>query len=64
LGALCVGIVVPYNDSKLLNILNTEGTSSGASSPYIIAMANLGVDGLPHLVNALLATSVFSAGNT
>ena len=27
-------------------------------------MQNLGVQGLPHLVNALLITSIFSAGNT
>ena len=27
-------------------------------------MQNLGVSGLPHLVNALLVTSIFSAGNT
>lgn len=27
-------------------------------------MQNLGVGGLPHLVNALLVTSIFSAGNT
>jgi amino acid transporter len=27
-------------------------------------MQNLGVHGLPHLVNALLVTSIFSAGNT
>jgi amino acid transporter len=30
----------------------------------VIAMQNLGVEGLPHLVNALLITSIFSAGNT
>lgn len=27
-------------------------------------MSNLGVEGLPHLVNALMITSIFSAGNT
>lgn len=27
-------------------------------------MANLGIGGLPHFVNALLVTSIFSAGNT
>jgi len=64
LGALCVGILVPYNDETLLNVLDTQGTTTGAASPYIIAMQNLGVGGLPHLVNALLVTSIFSAGNT
>lgn len=27
-------------------------------------MANMGIKGLPHIVNALLVTSIFSAGNT
>ncbi|CAG8935543.1 unnamed protein product [Penicillium salamii] len=66
LGALCVGIAVPYNEPRLVEIF-IDGTSSGgsaASSPYVIAMANLGIEGLPHLVNALLLTTIFSAGNT
>ncbi|KAF1991754.1 hypothetical protein K402DRAFT_409351 [Aulographum hederae CBS 113979] len=64
LGSLCVGIVLPSNDPTLLHVLDTEGTASGAASPYIIAMQNLGVTGLPHLTNALLVTSIFSAGNS
>ncbi|PNS21550.1 Proline-specific permease [Sphaceloma murrayae] len=65
-GALCVGIVVAYNDPTLDGILNGDGNGSGtaAASPYVIAMNNLRVEGLPHLVNALLLTSIFSAGNT
>ncbi|KZM28737.1 uncharacterized protein EKO05_0000892 [Ascochyta rabiei] len=63
LGALCVGIVLPYNDPQLVSVL-TSGESSAAASPYVIAMSNLGIGGLPHLVNALLITSIFSAGNT
>lgn len=63
LGALCVGVVLPYNDPTLLDVL-TAGESSAAASPYVIAMGNLGINGLPHLVNALLITSIFSAGNT
>jgi amino acid transporter len=63
--ALCVGIVLPYNDPKLLAIFNGSGGAGTASaSPYVIAMQNLGVTGLPHFVNALLVTSIFSAGNT
>lgn len=65
-GALCVGIVIPYNDPTLTAILG--GTAGGAgtasASPYVIAMQNMGIDGLPHLVNALMITSIFSAGNT
>lgn len=63
LGALCVGIVCAYNDPILLEVLEA-GESSAAASPYVIAMQNLKINGLPDLVNALLITSIFSAGNT
>ncbi|KAG9195319.1 General amino acid permease [Alternaria panax] len=63
LGALCVGIVLGYNDPELVSVLEA-GESSAAASPYVIAMKNLNIGGLPHLVNALLITSIFSAGNT
>ncbi|KAI5863715.1 amino acid permease/ SLC12A domain-containing protein [Durotheca rogersii] len=58
-GALCVGIVLPYDDMTLRNA--DTGTANG--SPYVIAMQNLGVGVLPHIVNALMITSIFSAGN-
>lgn len=63
--ALCVGIVIPYNEKTLLDILSgsSEGAGTAAASPYVIAMRNLGINGLPHLTNALLCTSIFSAGN-
>ncbi|KAK3724064.1 hypothetical protein LTR37_001186 [Vermiconidia calcicola] len=65
-GSLAVGIILPYNDPTLVGILGGEGAGGGtaAASPYVIAMQNMGVSGLPHLVNALLVTSIFSAGNT
>lgn len=64
-GALAVGIVCAYNDPQLVKVF-TDGAGSGtaAASPYVIAMQNLGIGGLPHLVNALMVTSIFSAGNT
>lgn len=66
MGALAVGVLIPYNDPTLTAILGGKltGGGTGAASPYVIAMQNLGVHGLPHLVNALLVTSIFSAGNT
>jgi amino acid transporter len=65
LGALCVGIVVPWNDPTLQAILTGEKSTHGAAaSPYVVAMMNLKVDVLPHIVNALFILSVFSAGNT
>lgn len=65
MGALCVGIVVPWDNPTLQAILNGESNKSGAgASPYIIAMSNLGIGVLPHIVNALLVSCIFSAGNT
>lgn len=63
--ALAVGIVVRYNDKVLVDIKDGK-TQSGtaAASPYVIAMQNMGIDVLPHIVNALMFTSIFSAGNT
>ncbi|OAA65770.1 amino acid permease [Niveomyces insectorum RCEF 264] len=61
LGSLCCGIVVSHTD-PILN--DAAGTGTAAGSPYVIAMTNLGINVLPHIVNALLFTSIFSAGNT
>ena len=64
-GALCVGIVIPYNNKALVSVLSgtSAGAGTAAASPYMIAMQNLGISGLPHFTNALLVTSIFSAGN-
>jgi amino acid transporter len=66
LGALCVGIVCASNDPTLVKILSGEGegAGTGAASPYVIAMKNMAIPVLPHVTNALLVTSIFSAGNT
>ncbi|KAF2708662.1 histidine permease [Pleomassaria siparia CBS 279.74] len=66
LGALCVGIVCASNDPTLVAILggDSKGAGTGAASPYVIAMKNLAIPVLPHITNALLVTSIFSAGNT
>ncbi|ORY68191.1 histidine permease [Pseudomassariella vexata] len=58
-GALCVGIILPYNDPTLQN----AGTGTANGSPYVIAMQNMGISVFPHITNALMVTSIFSAGN-
>ncbi|KAF9038767.1 hypothetical protein BDZ89DRAFT_1090523 [Hymenopellis radicata] len=60
---LAIGILLSHDDTKLLQVLTGERTG-GAASPYIIAMENMGVEGLPHIVNALIMLSIFSAGNS
>lgn len=66
LGSLCVGIACPWNNPRLQSLYLGTGSGGGtaAASPYVIAMEILGVKVLPHIVNALLLTSIFSAGNT
>lgn len=61
-----MGIVIAATDKTLVAVITgaASGAGTGAASPYIIAMNNMGIGGLPHLVNALLITSIFSAGNT
>ncbi|TVY42493.1 General amino acid permease [Lachnellula occidentalis] len=61
--ALCIGIVIPSNDPTLAAVLDGESKGTGAASPYVIAMQRLDISGLADLVNALIMTSVFSAGN-
>jgi amino acid transporter len=63
---MAVGIVLSSTDATLTGIITGESSGSGtaAASPYVIAMKNMGIGGLPHLVSALLVTSIFSAGNT
>lgn len=64
MGALCVGIILPYNDPTLTGLLDAGDTGTGASSPYVIAMKNMGISVLPDLTNALMVTSIFSAGTS
>ncbi|KAF8420435.1 general amino acid permease AGP2 [Tirmania nivea] len=63
LGSLCVGIVVPHTDPTLKDALST-GKPGAAASPYVIAMNRLDISVLPHIVNALVLTAAFSAGNS
>lgn len=63
IGSLCVGIVVPHNDGNLVDAF-AEGRPGAAASPYVIAMDRMRIRVLPHIVNALILTSAFSAGNS
>ncbi|KAK0466840.1 general APC amino acid permease [Desarmillaria tabescens] len=59
LGILMIGMLVSYDDDALLN---TSGNA--AQSPFVIAFNRAGVKVLPHIINAAVFTSAFSAGNT
>ncbi|THH28371.1 hypothetical protein EUX98_g5823 [Antrodiella citrinella] len=59
LGILVTGMLVPYTDPRLLS---NSGTA--AQSPYVIVMTSAGIKVLPHIVNACVLLSAFSAGNS
>jgi amino acid transporter len=57
LGSLGVGVLVPYTQPEL-------NKAKGANaSPWVIAISNAGVKGLPSVINAVLVTSASSAAN-
>lgn len=62
-GAICVGILCNSQDPLLLNAIS-NGLPGAGSSPYTIAMYNMKIKVLPHILNAMLLTSCFSAGNS
>jgi amino acid transporter len=63
LGSLAVGILVPYDDPEL-NAAFKESKPGAAASPYVVSMNRLGIPILPHIVNAGVLASAFSAGNS
>ncbi|KAJ7052202.1 general amino acid permease AGP2 [Mycena amicta] len=62
LGALAVGVLVPYNDPNLLSA--TPHRPGSGASPYVIALTRLRLGYLAHVVNAAVMLSIFSAGNS
>ncbi|CCH41815.1 General amino acid permease [Wickerhamomyces ciferrii] len=62
-GALCVGILLPYNDPKLDAMANGSGGESASYAPYVIAMTNMKIKVLPHIINVGCLFSALSAGN-
>ncbi|GMG39538.1 unnamed protein product [[Candida] boidinii] len=62
-GALSVGILVASNDPQLLASISS-GKSVASASPYVIAIQNMGIKGLPSVVNVVIILSAFSAGNS
>ncbi|RCI12555.1 hypothetical protein L249_0836 [Ophiocordyceps polyrhachis-furcata BCC 54312] len=58
LSSLIVGIIVPYNDGRLL------GRSNASASPFVIGIQRVGIPALNHIINAAILTSAWSAGNS
>lgn len=62
-GVLAIGVLVPYNDPSLKAALVT-GAKGAAGSPWVIAIQNAGIRGLPHIINAVILSSAWSCGNS
>ncbi|CCG81090.1 Predicted protein [Taphrina deformans PYCC 5710] len=62
LGILVIGLLVPYNSPRLLSAL--AGKHTAAASPFVLAIKNAGIPVLPHIINAVILSSAFSAGNS
>lgn len=58
---LLVGLLVPYNDPRLLHKSNN---ADAVASPFVIAIVNAGIDGLPSVFNAVIMIAVLSVGNS
>lgn len=63
LGSLAVGILVPFNDAELTAAFENS-LPGAAASPYVVSMNRLRINVLPHIVNAMVLASAFSAGNS
>lgn len=62
LGSLAVGVLVASNDPNLTTAI-ADGLSGAASSPWVIAITNAGIPGLPSVINAVILTSASSSAN-
>ena len=56
-----VGLLVPYTEKRLIN----NGSSANAkASPFVIAIENAGIKGLPSVMNVVIMIAVLSVGNS
>lgn len=56
-----VGLLVPYTDPRLVS----GGSSADAkASPFVIAIQNAGISGLPSVMNVVIMIAVLSVGNS
>jgi amino acid transporter len=58
---LLVGLLVPYDEPRLLS---AESGADAKASPFVIAIRNAGITGLPSVMNAVIMVAVLSVGNS
>lgn len=54
-----ISCLVPYNSPRLLGSSSVDATAS----PFVIAIVNGGIKGLPSVINAVILIAVLSVGN-
>lgn len=55
-----IGLLVPSNSPELLG----SGSTDASASPFVLAIKNGGIKGLPSVFNAVILVSVISVGNS
>lgn len=63
LSIFLVGLCVSSKDDKLLNAIDSSAPGA-KQSPFVIAISNAGIKTLPSIINGVILTSAWSAGNS
>ncbi|KND89239.1 putative proline-specific permease put4, partial [Tolypocladium ophioglossoides CBS 100239] len=63
LSIFLVGLCVSSKDPKLLNAISSSAPGA-AQSPFVIAINNAGIKTLPSIINGVVLSSAWSAGNS
>lgn len=63
LAIFLVGLCTSSRDPKLLNAISSSAPGAG-QSPFVVAIDNAGIRTLPHIINAVVLSSAWSAGNS
>ncbi|KAL8786879.1 MAG: hypothetical protein Q9213_002510 [Squamulea squamosa] len=61
-GSLAIGVLIPYNEPRLLGAIE-DNAPGGAASPWVIAAYRASVPVLPSIINAVILTSATSSAN-
>ena len=62
LGSLAIGVLIPYNEPRLLGAQDADAPGA-AASPWVIAVYRASVPVLPSIINAVILISATSSGN-
>ncbi|KAJ9502854.1 hypothetical protein H2202_001976 [Exophiala xenobiotica] len=63
LSIFLIGMCVSAKDPRLLNAIS-DSAPGAAASPFVIAIVNGGIPALPSIINAVILSSAWSAGNS